>query len=130
VVGASELSLKLLTFIFGILTVPAAYYLGEIVSSSAVGLLAAAFYAVSPTPIVYSTCYLNLLMGLLSVVLVCLVARARRTPFTPLRFIAIASTAVHVVHTHYFALIYVALLIVWTLTSPRGIKHGPCFRPR
>jgi hypothetical protein len=124
VVGASEFSLKFLPFIFSILTVPIVYWLGKIVGSVTVGLLAAAFYAVSPTAILYSTYYLYPLMGLLCVLLACLVASARHAPLTPLRFVEIACAAFLVVFTHYFALVYVPLLIVWALTSPRGIKRG------
>jgi 4-amino-4-deoxy-L-arabinose transferase-like glycosyltransferase len=124
VAGTSELALMILPFLFSILTVPVVYRLGTIASSTSTGLLAAAMYAVSPLAVMESSDYLYPLMGLLCTVLAYLVMSARREPLTPTRFASIAVVTALVTYTHYAALFYVPMLVVWALLSPRGIRHG------
>lgn len=122
--GTGELALTILPFIISILTVPAVYRLGKAASSSREGLVAAAFYAISPLPITYSTEYLYPLMGLLCIVLARLVLEARREELNLGRFSSIAIVTLLVVYTHYVGLFYVPVLMLWALTSKRGIKHA------
>jgi 4-amino-4-deoxy-L-arabinose transferase-like glycosyltransferase len=124
IAGVSELSLKILPFLFSILTVPAVYRLGKATSSKATGLLAAAIFALSPSAIMYSSDYLYPLMGLLCTILAALILTGRREHITVKHYAAIAVVTVLVVYTHYFALIYMPLLMLWALCSPRGIRHG------
>ncbi len=123
-VGTSELALKAIPFVCGVLTIPAVYRLGTIAGSTGIGLVAAAMYAVSPMAILESGDYLYPLMALLCTVLAALVMTARREPLRPGRFAAIAVVAALTMYTHYAALFYVPMLVVWALTSPRGVRHG------
>jgi hypothetical protein len=49
---------------------------------------------------------------------------ARRKPLSPARFAAITLITSAVLYTHYVGLIFVPLLALWALASPRGIRHG------
>lgn len=123
-VGTSELALKAIPFACSILTIAAVYRLGAIAVSTGVGLLAAAMYAISPMAISESGDYLYPLMGLLCTVLASLVMIERREPLRPGRFAAIAVVTALTMFTHYAALFYVPMLVVWALCSPRGVRHG------
>lgn len=122
--GTSELSLKTIPFVCSVLTILAVYRLGALAGSSAVGLLAAAMYAVSPLAILESGDYLYPLMGLLCTVLAALVMKGRREPLRPARLAAIAGVSILATYTHYAALFYVPVLAAWALRSPRGLRHG------
>ncbi len=122
--GNSELSLKVLPFLCSVLTIPAVYRLGTVAGSTAIGLLAAAMYAVSPLAILESGDYVYPLMGLLCTVLASLVMAGRREPLLPARFVAIAAVTTLTMYTHYAALFYVPMLATWALLSPRGLRHG------
>lgn len=122
--GASELTLMLLPLIFSVATAPVVFRLGTIVESPVVGLVAALMYASAPLTIAVSTEYLYPLMGLLCTYLVYLVTRARSEELTVARWSAIAIVTVLVVYTHYLALLFVPLLILWSLGSPRGFRHA------
>ncbi len=122
--GTGELALNTLPFVFSILTVPAVYRLGKAASSAREGLVAAGLYALSPLPITYSTEYLYPLMGFLCTVLATLVLEARRDELSPRRFVFIAAVTLLVVYTHYVGLLFVPVLMLWALTSKRGIKHA------
>jgi uncharacterized membrane protein len=122
--GTTELSLKALPFLCSVLTVPAVYRLGTVAGSTAIGLLAAAMYAVSPLAILESGDYLYPLMGLLCTALAGLVMAGRREPLRPARFFAIAVVTMLSTYTHYVALFYVPMLAAWALGSPRGVRHG------
>jgi|GEM_PF-3297889 len=122
--GATEFSLQFLPYVCSIVTVPFVYRLGRIAGSTSTGLVAAAFYALSPSPITLSTAYVYSMMGLVSMILACLVASARKAPFTPFTFAAITFAAICAVYTHYLALVYIPVLALWALTSPRGIRRG------
>ncbi len=112
----SELSLKIIPFAFSILAVGAVYRLGRGAASSGTGLIAAAFYAVAPIAIVYSSEYLYPLMGLLCTILAWQVMEARQR-LTPAGGIAVAIVTFFTIFTHYIALFYVPILIVWSLFS-------------
>ena len=116
--GTSELSLKTIPFVCSVLTILAVYRLGALAGSSAVGLLAAAMYAVSPLAILESGDYLYPLMGLLCTVLAALVMKGRREPLRPARLAAIAGVSILATYTHYAALFYVPF---W--------PHGRCALP-
>jgi 4-amino-4-deoxy-L-arabinose transferase-like glycosyltransferase len=122
--GTSELSLKALPLLFSVLTIPAVYRLGRIAGSAATGLLAAAMYAVSPLAILESSDYLYPLMALLCTLLAAMVMAGRREKLRPVRLAAIAVVTMLTMYTQYAALFYVPMLAVWTLTSPRGVRHG------
>jgi 4-amino-4-deoxy-L-arabinose transferase-like glycosyltransferase len=122
--GTSELSLKALPLLFSILTIPAVYRLGATAGSTAVGLVAAAMYAVSPLAILESGDYLYPLMGLLCTVLAALVMSARREPLRPARVAGVAVVTMLTMYTQYAALFYVPMLTLWALSSPRGVRHG------
>jgi 4-amino-4-deoxy-L-arabinose transferase-like glycosyltransferase len=122
--GTSELSLKALPLLFSMLTIPAVYRLGTIAGSTALGLLAAAMYAVSPLAILESGDYLYPLMGLLCTALAALIMAGRREPLRPARLAAIAVVTMLTMYTQYAALFYVPMLAAWALSSPRGVRHG------
>jgi hypothetical protein len=122
--GTSELALKAIPFLCSVLAIPAVYRLGALAGSAGVGLLAAAMYAVSPMAILESGDYLYPQMALLCTVLAALVMTARREPLWPARFVAIAVVTTLTTYTHYAALFYVPMLVVWALSSPRGVRHG------
>ncbi|HVR46690.1 MAG TPA: glycosyltransferase family 39 protein [Candidatus Binatia bacterium] len=122
--GTSELALKAIPFVCSVFTIAAVYRLGAIAGSAGVGLLAAAMYAVSPMAILESGDYLYPLMALLCTVLAALVMTARREPLRPTLFVAIALVTALTTYTHYAALFYVPMLVVWALRSPRGVRHG------
>ncbi len=122
--GTGEFALKVLPFAFSILTVPFVYRLGKTASSTAAGLLAAAMYAVAPAAIVVATDYLYPMVTLLYTVLAWLVTLGRREPLTPVRYGLVALATLVVVYSHYTALLYVPLLVLWALTSPKGLRHG------
>ncbi|MGB6985465.1 MAG: glycosyltransferase family 39 protein [Candidatus Aquilonibacter sp.] len=123
-VGISELSLKTLPFLCSVLTVPAIYRLGKLASNAAVGLLAAIIFALSPLAIVLSSEDLYPVVGLFCVVLAYLVMKARVEPLTLNGLACVTAVTAVTVYTHYVALLYVPLLIVWATFSPRGVKHG------
>jgi 4-amino-4-deoxy-L-arabinose transferase-like glycosyltransferase len=124
-VGATELSLKLLPFFFSLLTVPAVYWLGKTAASRSTGLLAAALYAMSPLAIAYSSGgYVYSLASLLLTVLAYLVMSARREPSKPGRLGAVALVTALVVYTHYFALFFVPMLAFWAVLSRKGARHA------
>jgi 4-amino-4-deoxy-L-arabinose transferase-like glycosyltransferase len=122
--GTSELSLKALPSLFSVVTIPAVYRLGAIAGSAAIGLVAAAMYAVSPLAILESGDYLYPLMGLLCTVLATLIMAGRREPLRPARLAAIAVVTTLTMYTQYAALFYVPMLAAWALSSPRGTRHG------
>jgi 4-amino-4-deoxy-L-arabinose transferase-like glycosyltransferase len=122
--GVSELALKVLPFLFSVLTIPAVYRLGTAAASTATGLIAAAMFAVSPLAILESGDYLYPLMGLLCTALAALVTIGRREPPAPWRFVALAIVTMLATYTHYAWLFYVPMLAAWALTSPRGVRHG------
>ncbi len=122
--GTSELSLKVLPVLFSVLTIPAVYRLGTIAGTAAVGLLAAAMYAVSPLAILESGNYLYPLMGLLCTALAALIMAGRRERLRPARLAAIAVVTMLTMYTQYAALYYVPMLAAWALSSPRGVRHG------
>jgi len=122
--GISEISLKTLPLTCSILTVLAVYRLGRIAGSRALGLLAAAMYALSPVAIEQAGNYVYPPMALLCTVLAGLVMSARREPLTPTRFGAIAGVAALAFYTHYAALFYVPMLMIWAFFSPKGLRHG------
>ncbi|HEY6324935.1 MAG TPA: glycosyltransferase family 39 protein [Candidatus Cybelea sp.] len=124
VAGTSELALKAIPFVCSVLTIPAVYRLGTIAGSTRIGLLAAAMYAVSPMAVLESGDYLYPLMALLCTALAALVMTARREALSPARFVAIALVTALTMYTHYAALFYVPMLVVWALGSPRGVRHG------
>ncbi len=124
IAGTSELALKAIPFLCSVLTIPAVYRLGAIAGPTAVGLLAAAMYAVSPMAILESGDYLYPLMALLCTVLAALVMAARREVLRPARIVAIAVVTTLAMYTHYAALFYVPMLVIWALWSPRGVRHG------
>jgi 4-amino-4-deoxy-L-arabinose transferase-like glycosyltransferase len=122
--GTSEVSLKALPLLFSVLTIPAVYRLGAIAGSTAIGLLAAAMYAVSPLAILESGDYLYPLMGLLCTALAALIMAGRREPLRRARLAAIAVITMLTMYTQYAALFYVPMLAAWALSSPRGVRHG------
>ncbi len=122
--GTSELALKTIPFLCSVLAIPAVYRLGTIAGSTAIGLLAAAMYAVSPMAILESGDYLYPLMALLCTILAALVMVARRESLRPVRLVAVAMLTTLTMYTHYAALFYVPMLGVWALGSPRGVRHG------
>jgi 4-amino-4-deoxy-L-arabinose transferase-like glycosyltransferase len=124
-VGTTELTLKFLPFIFSIMTVPVVYRLGREASSSRTGLLAAAMYATAPLAISYSTEYLYPLMGLLCTLLAWLVMHARRQQrLTIAQLIVVGLVTLLTAYTHYVAMFYVPMLMLWALFSRNGIRHG------
>jgi 4-amino-4-deoxy-L-arabinose transferase-like glycosyltransferase len=122
--GTSELALKGLPFLFGVLTVPVIYRLGRTIESPKIGLVAAAMYAVSPLAVSYSTSYVYPLAGFLFVLLACLVAQARQAPATIFRLAALALVTTFATYVHYAALFYLPALAAWAVTSPRGLRHS------
>ncbi len=122
--GSSELALKALPFLCSVLTVPVVYRLGTMAASMAVGILAAAMFAVSPLAILESGDYLYPLMGLLCTALAVLVMAARREPLRLGRSVGIAVVTTLTLYTHYAALFYVPMLAAWALMSARGVRHG------
>jgi uncharacterized membrane protein len=123
-VGVSELAFTLLPFLFSIATVPIVYALGKAVASHRVGILASFLYAIAPFPIDYAEEYLYPLMGLFATLLALLVARARREALTPARWGAVAIVTLAAVYTHYTALVFVPLLILWALWPGGDRRHA------
>lgn len=124
IAGSSELSLQSLPFLCSVVTIAAVYLLGRTASGAAVGLLAAAMYAVSPLAISESTDYLYPMMGLLCTLLAAAVMAGRREAPAPTRLCAVAVLTMLTTYTHYAALFYVPMLAAWALSSPRGLRHG------
>ena len=122
--GLSELSLKLLPFIFSLLAVPIVFLLGKEAVSRCAGLVAAAMYAVAPLPVVYSTFYLYPLALFSFTTVAWLVIRQRRRSPTVTGWVAVAAASFVAVGTHYMALLYLPLLGLWALASPRGCRRG------
>lgn len=123
VAGTSELTLKVLPFIFSVATVPVVYHLGKTLGSSQTGLLAGGLYAIAPLAVTYSSEYLYPLMGLLCTLLALLVTEVKRSGrLTVGKFIAVAAVTLLVMYTHYIGLLYVPMLILWVLASRLGIR--------
>jgi hypothetical protein len=123
VAGTSEFALKVLPFVFSVATVALVYRLGKAAASFTTGAIGAALYAIAPFAVAYSSEYLYPLSGFLSTLLALLVVRARNRPFTGARFTMLALAALLVVFTHYTALFFIPLLVVWALASGAGGRH-------
>jgi 4-amino-4-deoxy-L-arabinose transferase-like glycosyltransferase len=121
IAGVGEFSLTILPFIFSILTVPAVYLLGSIVHSRRAGLAAAAMFAVAPTAVTYGTEYVYPLAGLICTTLAALVAWTKMHSGNKRLLLATSAVTAAATYTHYIALFYVPLLLVWVLLwSPMG----------
>jgi hypothetical protein len=118
--GSSEVAVRLLPAICGVLTVPLVYAAGAIGASRRVGLAAALFAAVNPFLIWYSQearAY-ALLILLVALSLTFLAAHMRSGGSGALAGWAV--TAALALATHYFAVFVVAPEAVWLLMSQRG----------
>ena len=124
IAGTSELALKGLPFVFSLITIPAVYRLGKLAASEGVGLVAAAFFAVTPLAVDYSTMYVYPFAGFVFVVLAIQVAHARREHATPMRLVLVTIATALATYTHYSALFFVPALVIWALTSPTGLRQG------
>ena len=122
--GVGEIAFKSLPFACSLLTVPAVYALGKAANSKILGFLAAALFAIAPFPINYSTTYLYPLAILANAWFALQVTSSRRNQLTPGSYALTACSSLAAVYTHYTALILVPFVVLWTLLSPNGIKHG------
>lgn len=124
VAGVGEFAFELLPLAFSIATVPVVYLLGRAAGSRAAGLVAAGFFAVAPVAITYSTDYLYPVAIFANAILALQVTAARKEALTPKTYVFTAASSLLAVYAHYTALIFIPLLIVWAILSPRGIGHG------
>lgn len=124
VAGVGEIAFELLPFAFSIATVPVVYLLGKAAGSRAAGLVAAGFFAVAPVAITYSTDYLYPVAIFANAVLALAVTVSRKEALTPKTYAFTAASSLLAVYAHYTALIFIPLLVVWAILSPRGIGHG------
>jgi hypothetical protein len=124
IAGVGEIAFESVPLAISIATVPAVYFLGKAAGSKAAGLLAAAFFAVAPLAITYSTDYLYPLAIFADTLLALQVTVARKAPLTVKQSVLTAGTSLFAVYSHYTALILIPLLVVWALGSPAGLRHG------
>jgi uncharacterized membrane protein len=122
--GTGELALKSLPYLFSVATIPLVYLLGRRAASEAAGLVAAAAFALAPAAIAYSDMYLYPVMGFFATLLACVVTQIRRDRANPKLLAAALIVAVAVVYLHYTALLYLPLLLAWSLTAPSGRRQG------
>jgi 4-amino-4-deoxy-L-arabinose transferase-like glycosyltransferase len=122
--GTGEIAMMALPLLFRVATVGAVYALGRALAGRSTGLVAAGIYAVAPASVVDSGDYVYPVMGFFVTALSLLVLRAREEPLTTRGILLLFVTAVLTVYTHYAALIFIPLLVLWALFSPRGIRHG------
>ena len=124
IAGIGELAFEALPFACSIATVSAVYLLGKAAASRAVGIVSATFFAVAPLAITYSTDYLYPLATLTYTCLAAAVTIARKEEPTPRRYALVCISSLAAVLSHYTALIFIPLLVIWSFLSPRGIKEG------
>jgi uncharacterized membrane protein len=118
--GESETAFTLLPFLFALATIPVLYRLGTIVASPRVGLVAASIFAIAPLAVGYSEESLYPMTGLLAMLLTLLIAQARAAPMNPIRWTAIALVTMLTIYSHYTALLFIPLLILWSLWPSAG----------
>jgi hypothetical protein len=121
--GTSEIALTIVPFACSIATTAVVYLLGKAVAGRASGTLAAGLYAAAPIAITYSDEYLYPLMMLVFTTLAWLVLRALDRPLRASSLAVIAVAALLVVATHYSALIYTPLLVLWILTRRSDVRR-------
>ncbi len=120
VFGSGEVGLRLLSALFGILTVPVVYAAAVRLVSRRAGVVAGALAATSPLLIWFSQeARAYALLTLLSAVLLLLFARVLERP-TPRRYALWALTAALALATHYFAVFVIAPQLAWLLMRRRG----------
>jgi len=123
IAGTSEIALTIVPFAVSIATTVAVYALGKAVASRAGGALAAGLYAVAPVAVTYSDEYLYPLMMLVFTTLAWAVVRVLDRPLSAGSVAAIAAGALAAVATHYSALIYLPLLVVWVVTRRSPLRR-------
>ena len=124
VFGAGEIALRSLSILFGVATVPVAYFAGSTLVTPRAGWFAAAFVATSPLLVWYSTeARAYSLLVFLGAVSLLLVARALRMP-TRRRLLLWSLSAALALATHYFSAFLIAGEIVVLLAYLPGRRRA------
>ncbi len=129
--GDSEFSVRSLSALFGIMSVPLAYLLaGQLFRGRLAGLLAALLLAISPLHVWYSQearmYTLLTFLGMLSGYLLLLAMRAPSSGRRIGWWVAYTLTSIAAVYTHYFAFFLLAFQAIYLLLS----WWAAGFRPR
>jgi 4-amino-4-deoxy-L-arabinose transferase-like glycosyltransferase len=118
--GINEFGLRSLSALFGLATVPVAYFIGAELSSRRTGLIAAALVAVNPMLIWYSQEARSyaLLVFFCAVSLLFFVRALRTREVTDLALWALSSALA--LCSHYFAVFAVGIEAIWLLIALRS----------
>jgi len=121
VLGQSEVAVRGLSLLFGLLSLPLFYLLGKKLFSSTVGLLAAGLAALSPLYLWYSQetrMYTLLIMLTLCSSYLLWAALEDENPRTRMgKWIGVAVTLILALYTHYFAFFVLAFQVLYVLIA-------------
>jgi mannosyltransferase len=117
--GTGQIDLRMLSAIFGTLTIPVAFLAGRELGSRRAGLVAAAFVAVNPFLVWYSQeARAYALLVLLGALGLYLFARALRTPSERNLTLWVVASGLALC-THYFAVFVVVPEAIWLIAATR-----------
>lgn len=125
VAGTGEIALQALPYAFSLATVAMTYRLAKDAAggSTAAGLLGAFLFAVAPLAVAYSNEYVYPLAAFTFSLAAWAVMRARHREPTPAASIGVACAVAACVYTHYVALLFVPMLLVWAALAPGGARR-------